>query len=438
MDFQPSDCASARSDGDGGVVKLARDGPPTSISIPTLRLLMPLSPTSPPHRQSHPDTPSPPPPAPPPRPRHPSPPHLPPPHPTLPPPLRPYPLPTPPPFPLPASSPPTPNPTSSPPHPPPLHSSPPPPPSSPPPEGRPKLQTPAATRAEPRRVASRHVSPHNTPLARELRDDALERFLRYVAHRHAGRPRLDTYPSTMKQLDLSRLLVDELHELGLDDASHRARLRLRDAAGPAARRSACRPRRHEPGRARRRRRSRRCTRATTAASSSAGLSPATSALLAERIGHDIVTSDGTTLLGADDKAGVAEIMAAVAWLVAHPEVPHARARIAFTVDEEVGHGVDHFDLEQFGADFAYTLDGSVVGEIENETLSALELKVTFHGVGVHPGHGEGQARQPGQARGAVRREPPGRHALARDDRGPRGVRAPARDRGRRRRRSRSR
>ena len=129
----------------------------------------------------------------------------------------------------------------------------------------------------------------------------------------------------------------------------------------------------------------------------AGLSPATSALLGERIGHDIVTSDGTTLLGADDKAGVAEIMAAVAWLVAHPEVPRARARIAFTVDEEVGRGVDHFDLEHFGADFAYTLDGSVVGEIENETLSAIELKVTFHGVGVHPGTAKGKLVNPVKA-----------------------------------------
>ena len=162
------------------------------------------------------------------------------------------------------------------------------------------------------------------------------------------------------------------------------------------------------------------------------LSPATSPLLAERVGHDIVTSDGTTLLGADDKAGVAEIMAAVAWLVAHPEVPRARARIGFTVDEEVGHGTDHFDLEHFGADFAYTLDGAVVGEIENETFSAIELKVTFTGVGVHPGSREGKAREPGQARGAVHREPAPRHALARDDRGPRGLRPPVRDRGQRR------
>src|SRR5439155_27269957 len=126
----------------------------------------------------------------------------------------------------------------------------------------------------------------------------------------------------------------------------------------------------------------------------AGPSPPNSALLAERAGHDIVTSDGTTLLGADDKAGVAEIMAAVAYLAAHPEIPHAPARIAFTVDEEVGRGVDHFDLEHFGADFAYTLDGSEVGEIENETFSAVELTVTFRGVGVHPGTAKGKLVNP--------------------------------------------
>jgi tripeptide aminopeptidase len=126
----------------------------------------------------------------------------------------------------------------------------------------------------------------------------------------------------------------------------------------------------------------------------AGLSPVNCPRLAERHGHDIVTSDGTTLLGADDKAGVAEIMAAVAYLKAHPEIPHATARIAFTVDEEVGHGTDHFDLAHFGADFAYTLDGTVVGEIENETFSAVELKVTFPGIGVHPGIAKGKLVNP--------------------------------------------
>jgi tripeptide aminopeptidase len=120
------------------------------------------------------------------------------------------------------------------------------------------------------------------------------------------------------------------------------------------------------------------------------LSPATSALLGERLGHDIVTSDGTTLLGADDKAGVAEIMAALAYLVARPELPRARVRVAFTVDEEVGHGTEHFDLERYGADLAYTLDGQVVGEIEDETFSAIGVDVVFHGRVVHPGTAKGK------------------------------------------------
>jgi tripeptide aminopeptidase len=87
-------------------------------------------------------------------------------------------------------------------------------------------------------------------------------------------------------------------------------------------------------------------------------------------------------------------MAATRWLIEHPDVPRARARIAFTVDEEVGHGTDHFDLEHFGADFAYTVDGAVVGEIENETFSAIELEVTFTGVGVHPGSAKGKLVNP--------------------------------------------
>src|SRR5262249_22564210 len=112
----------------------------------------------------------------------------------------------------------------------------------------------------------------------------------------------------------------------------------------------------------------------------AGLSPENSKLLGERLRPDIVTSHRTHLPGADDKAGVAEIMAAICYLKSHPEVRHASVRVGFTTDEETGHGTDHFDLEQFGADFAYTLDGGEVGEIENETFSAIQLKVTFPGV----------------------------------------------------------
>jgi tripeptide aminopeptidase len=112
--------------------------------------------------------------------------------------------------------------------------------------------------------------------------------------------------------------------------------------------------------------------------------------LASRVGHDIVTSDGTTLLGADDKAGVAEIMAAVAYLAQHPEPPRAPVRVAFTVDEEVGAGTRHFDLDRFGADLAYTLDGSGVGELEIETFSADQVAITIRGRGVHPGTAKGK------------------------------------------------
>ena len=112
--------------------------------------------------------------------------------------------------------------------------------------------------------------------------------------------------------------------------------------------------------------------------------------LAERKGHDIVTTDGTTLLGADDKAGIAEIMGAVAYLAAHPDIEHAPIRVGFTVDEEVGRGVDHFDIEKFGADFAYTLDGSEVGRIDDETFSASEVRIRIEGHSVHPGTSKGK------------------------------------------------
>src|SRR5438128_10891308 len=113
-------------------------------------------------------------------------------------------------------------------------------------------------------------------------------------------------------------------------------------------------------------------------------------ILADRVGHDLVTTDGTTLLGGDDKAGVAEIMSAVAYLAAHPEIEHAPIRVGFTVDEEVGHGVDHFDIEEFGADFAYTLDGSEIGRIDDETFSASEVRIRIEGHSVHPGTSKGK------------------------------------------------
>ena len=102
-------------------------------------------------------------------------------------------------------------------------------------------------------------------------------------------------------------------------------------------------------------------------------------------GHTLMITDGTSLLGADDKAGVVEIMEAVTYLVDHPEIKHGRIRIAFTPDEEIGKGPHHFDVALFNADFAYTMDGSQYGELQFESFNAAEATITCHGVNVHPG-----------------------------------------------------
>jgi tripeptide aminopeptidase len=239
---------------------------------------------------------------------------------------------------------------------------------------------------------------YRSELARELARDALGRFLRYVVIDTQSDPRSTAYPSTAKQLDLSRLLVDELRELGLADAhvdEHGYALATlpptvdRDVptigliahvdtiSGVSG--AGVKPQlvRYGGGEL------------ALAGDPRQVLRPDDMPELANHVGHEIVTSDGTTLLGADDKGGVAEIMAAVAYLVAHPEIPHGTIRIAFTPDEEVGAGTEHFDIEAFGAEVAYTLDGSTAGEIQDETFSALEMKVTFRGRGVHPGDAKG-------------------------------------------------
>jgi tripeptide aminopeptidase len=112
--------------------------------------------------------------------------------------------------------------------------------------------------------------------------------------------------------------------------------------------------------------------------------------LADQMGHDIVTASGTTLLGADNKAGVAEIMTAAAFLVAHPEIPHGTVRFAFTPDEEIGRGTAHFDVKRFGAHCAYTMDGGSRGEVEMESFSADAMTLTFHGFNTHPGYAKGR------------------------------------------------
>jgi tripeptide aminopeptidase len=108
--------------------------------------------------------------------------------------------------------------------------------------------------------------------------------------------------------------------------------------------------------------------------------------LAERLGDDIVTASGTTLLGADNKAGVAEIVTAAEYLMVHPEISHGPIKIAFTPDEEIGRGTQHFDVETFGATYAYTMDGSTRGELEYESFSADAMTLTFVGFNTHPGY----------------------------------------------------
>jgi tripeptide aminopeptidase len=236
------------------------------------------------------------------------------------------------------------------------------------------------------------------PLAAELADDVLARFLRYVVIDTQASVESTGYPSSAKQLDLSRLLVEELRAIGLADVeltehgyvfatlpgtvadAPTVGLIAHVDTSPDAPGTGVRPIVHRaygggpirlPG------------------DPTQVLDPAELPSLAARVGHDIVTSDGTTLLGADDKAGIAEIVAAAAYL-ARDTAPRAALRVAFTVDEEVGRGTDHFDLDRFGADFAYTFDGSGLGELEIETFSADQLKLTIRGVGVHPGTAKGR------------------------------------------------
>ena len=237
---------------------------------------------------------------------------------------------------------------------------------------------------------------YTSPLAEQLAEDVLERFLRYVRIDTQSAFDSDSYPSTPKQLDLSRVLVEELREAGLEDAELTEHgyvfatlpgtveapvvgLNAHVDTSPDAPGANVQPqvvRGYEGGPI------------VLPGDRSRVLDPDELPALAARVGHDLVTSDGTTLLGADDKAGIAEVVAAVAHL-ARQEGPRAPVRVAFTVDEEVAGGTTYFDLEQFGADVAYTLDGSGLGELELETFSALAATVTIRGHSVHPGTAKG-------------------------------------------------
>ena len=241
-------------------------------------------------------------------------------------------------------------------------------------------------------------SGYSSPLAADLADDVLERFLRYVRIDTQSAYGQSTSPSTAKQLDLSRLLEAELLELGLDDVRLDefgyvyASLPGTEGApvigliahvdtSPDVTGANVQPTVH---------RSYDGSRLVLSGDEAQVLDPQEQPALAEKIGHDLVTTDGTTLLGADDKAGVAEIMSAVAWLKRNGGSAHAPIRVCFTVDEEIGAGADHLDLDDFGAQYAYTLDGSGLGEIETETFNAWKVVVTIHGRAVHPGSAKGK------------------------------------------------
>jgi tripeptide aminopeptidase len=240
---------------------------------------------------------------------------------------------------------------------------------------------------------------YTSALARTLAPDVLDRFLRYVRIDTQSSRERTASPSTPGQLELGRLLVSELQQAGLSDAQldhHGYVLATLSANGgsngeaigliahmdtsPDAPGRGVEPivhRSYDGG-------------ALELPREGTVLDPAAMPELVSRAGHDIVTSSGDTLLGADDKAGVAEIMAAVAHLAAHPELPRPTLRIAFTPDEEIGEGAKLFDIERFGARCAYTLDGSDLGELQDETFSAFEVLLTVRGIEVHPGQATGK------------------------------------------------
>ena len=236
-----------------------------------------------------------------------------------------------------------------------------------------------------------------TETTAKLAEDAAERFLRYVRIDTQSEEDSTEYPSTPKQLDLLRLLLDELRGLGLADAAiddsgyvtatlpatvehdvpaiaffaHVDTAREVSGANVQPQRI-----RYEGG--------------DIPLASGSVIRPEESPQLQHHTGHDLITTDGTTLLGADDKAGIAEIMAAVAYLLAHPELAHGPVKVAFNPDEEIGRGVVHFPVDTFGAVAAYTVDGSTAGEIQQETFSGAQVRMRVRGRAIHPGWAKGE------------------------------------------------
>jgi tripeptide aminopeptidase len=227
-----------------------------------------------------------------------------------------------------------------------------------------------------------------------------ERFLRYVVIDTQSNPASSTCPSTEKQKDLGRLLASELQAMGLSDA-HLDEHGYVYATIPANSDKQvpvicfCSHMDTSPD----------CTGTNVKpqlvrnyrggdivlpADPTQIIRPADHPALADQLGNDIITTDGTTLLGADNKAGIAEIMDAAQFLMQNPQIRHGAIRILFTPDEEIGRGVDKVDLKKLGADVAYTIDGETVGNLEDETFSADGVTITVEGVSTHPGFAKGK------------------------------------------------
>lgn len=227
-----------------------------------------------------------------------------------------------------------------------------------------------------------------------------ERFLKYVTIDTQSDPESATAPTTEKQKDLSRLLVEELKGMGISDA-------LLDEYGlvyatipattekkvpvicfcahvdtsPDCSGANVKPVIH---------RNYQGTDLVLPADRSVVIRRTEHPDLETQTGNDIITADGTTLLGADNKAGVAAIMDAAHFLMTHPEIKHGTIRLLFTPDEEVGHGVDHVDMNKLGAQYGYTIDGETAGTLEDETFSGDMVTIVIHGVSVHPGFAMGK------------------------------------------------
>jgi len=229
----------------------------------------------------------------------------------------------------------------------------------------------------------------------------VERFLHYVTYDTQSTEDSETYPSTEKQLVLLERLVHELQELGIADVemdehgyvfatipatSSKANVPVigfiaHVDTSPEMSGKDVKPIVHENYQGQD---------LVLPDDPSAVIRRADNPALEAQQGHDIITASGTTLLGADNKAGVAEIVAAAEVLLRHPEIPHGPVRIGFTPDEEVGCGTKYFDVKKFGAHCAYTMDGETLGQLQAETFSADSMLVTFHGFNTHPGFAKGR------------------------------------------------